>query len=643
MAFDNSHLEASVDNEVTMRIRREFWSRGMLSVEQIPVVVRESWKRCLNSSLNPVARRGVEVLDQRSIDQIKERNELLIRAAASVLQLLTSQTKNSCTGYLITEASGMIISATGDLEFQAVARRHGARAGVSWNEGSKGTNGMGTAIATGQPVTVHGAQHFLDVNSVFSCAGCPIYDPETAELLGVLDMSTHHSQFQPHYLPMVIRGAALIEDQILAIRHDHHQLLRLHFGGDRLIDLGEGLIAVDGDLRIVAANATARRRLALPPSGEPGRLFSDVFRTSWRQLAARCHGVLLASTLDLHDGRTAIAWPIGPMKVPTFAPPPRRPDNGALSEASNSAWSSAEQLFTEDAQLAAAWQIAKAAGRNRLSITIGGESGTGKEVLARAVHDTVHPEGSQFVVFGCAGRRLEDIEYELLGTQRSVVGGASAGKLALAAGGTLFLDNVGELALEHQAQLLSAIEAWLEAIGAHEGSGDFLLISSTQDDLRAKVAAGQFREDLYQRIGAARVTLPSLRDRTDLQQLAARLLVWERPAQYIDLSAEALARLSDHQWPGNVREFRNVIALGLALLRPGETVLKAEHLKFQRDSGATMTMPRGGTPESLAMLAESAIRRAVEAHGGNVAAAARELGVCRTTIYRKLGASKKSA
>lgn len=648
MAFDRRHLEVPVDNDVTTRLRREFWSRGILSVEQVPVVVRESWQRCMDSGLNPVARRGAEILEQRNIDQTKERNELLIRAAASVLPLLMSQTKNSCTGYLITEASGMIISATGDLEFHTVGRRYGARVGVSWSEGSRGTNGMGTAIATNQPVSVHGGQHFLAANSVFSCAGSPIRDPETAELLGVLDMSTHHSQFQPHYLPMVIRGSGLIEDQILAIRHDRQQLLRLHFGGDRLMDLGEGLIAVDRDLRIVAANATARRQLALPPFGEPGRLFSDVFRTSWRQLVARCHGVLLGCALDLHDGRTAIAWPIGPLKIPASAPPLSQPMvhyNDTLSAESRSAWSSVEHLFVEDAQLAEAWRIARAAGNNRLSITISGESGAGKEVLARAVHAAVRPEGSPFVVLGCAGRRLEDIEYELWDMQRLVIGGAGvgAGKLALAAGGTLFLDNVGELALEHQAQLLSGIESWLEAIGADEGSNDFLLISSTQDDLRAKVSAGQFREDLYQRIGAVGVTLPSLRDRTDLPQLAARLLVWERPTQHIELSAEALARLSDHQWPGNVRELRNVISLGLALLSPGETVLKAEHLKFQHNSGAMTTMPRGGTPGSLATLAESAIRRAVEAHGGNVAAAARELGICRTTIYRKLAAGKKSA
>lgn len=644
MAFHNRQSEVAVDNEVSARIRREFWSRGMLSVEQIPVAVRESWQRCMESGLNPVARRIADVVEQRSIDQIRERNELLIRAAESVLPLLASQTRNSCTGYLITEASGLIVSATGDFEFHAVGRRHGARLGVSWSEGAKGTNGMGTVIATGHPVSVHGGQHFMDVNSVFSCAGAPIHDPDTANLLGVLDMSTHHSQFRPNYLPMVIRGSALIEDQILAIRHDHQQLLRLHFDSDRLADLGEGLIAVDRDQRIVAANATARRGLALPPCGEPGRLFGDVFRTSWRQLAARCHGVLLGCTLELHDGRIVIGWPVGPMKFPAFAPLSGlsvAPHNDAPKASSDFVWSSEEHLFTEDPQLAEAWQIAKAAGRNRLSMVIRGESGTGKEVLARAIHATVHRDGSPFVVFGCAGRRPEDIERDLWGVP-SAVGEVGTGKLALAAGGTLYLDNVGELTLEQQAQLLSALKSRLEAIGADEGSSDILLIASTQDDLRAKVADGRFRQDLFQRIGAVAVTLPPLRERTDLPQLAARLLVWERPIGHIELSDEALARLHDHHWPGNVRELRNVVSLGAALLRPGETALMAEHLRFQRDSsGGKVAMPHGGTPESLATLADLAIRRAVDANGGNVAAAARELGICRTTVYRKLAAGKK--
>ena len=207
-----------------------------------------------------------------------------------------------------------------------------------------------------------------------------------------------------------------------------------------------------------------------------------------------------------------------------------------------------------------------------LSVMIRGESGTGKELVAQAIHDTSTRKNKPFVAVNCAAIHRELVESELFGHEKGAFTGADnrrLGRFEAADGGTIFLDEIGDMAPETQAKVLRVLEEKkLERVGSTRSLDvDVRVISATHRDLEAQVAQGGFREDLFYRLKVVALELPPLRERTEdvpalsgrfLKQLAERLGRPEKP-----LAPAALSRLAEHPWPGNVRELRNVLELSL--------------------------------------------------------------------------------
>jgi len=274
-----------------------------------------------------------------------------------------------------------------------------------------------------------------------------------------------------------------------------------------------------------------------------------------------------------------------------------------------------------------------------LAILVTGESGTGKELVARAIHFNGPRKAGPFVTVNCAALPETLLESELFGHVKGAFTGAERDKPGLmvaASGGTLFLDELGETSPLTQAKLLRALETReVRPVGGDRAVPvDFRLVSATNRDLREEVEASRFREDLYYRIGVVELRLPPLRERLeDLPALCRRVLdaaaeEMGRPAP--KLSPEALAMLSSQRWPGNVRELQNALR-GALVLADGDTLAPAHF--------ALRTRAPRRPAESRAehqRREKSRILRALEATGWNVSAAARELGMGRATLYRKL-------
>jgi DNA-binding NtrC family response regulator len=302
-----------------------------------------------------------------------------------------------------------------------------------------------------------------------------------------------------------------------------------------------------------------------------------------------------------------------------------------------------------------------------VTVLITGESGTGKELVARAIHEqSAGRRSGSFIAMNCAALPSELIESELFGHERGAFTGAAAqrkGKFELAHGGTIFLDEVGDMSLNTQAKLLRVLEERkIERLGsAHSIPVDVRVVSATNRDLAAAVGAEKFRADLYYRLRVVQIDLPPLRERrADIPLLAEHFLqtyAWKYGLRCVNISPEAMKRLVAYEWPGNVRELRNAIERSAVLaegttLRPDD--LPAE-INVKKTSSTPAEIYQRATPTPGDAVAESLqipyltdfrearreferayIERVLTDTGGNVTRAAERVGMHRQSLQQKL-------
>ena len=277
-----------------------------------------------------------------------------------------------------------------------------------------------------------------------------------------------------------------------------------------------------------------------------------------------------------------------------------------------------------------------------VSVLILGESGTGKEVLARYLHDASPRAAGPLVALNCAALPRDLLEAELFGIEERVATGVASrpGKFEAADGGTLFLDEIGDMAPETQAKILRTLqEGEVYRLGGDRPRpARVRTLAATNRDLDAMLEDGSFRNDLYHRIADWRVTLPPLRRRrADIPNLAAHFLSEEAARRGIavaGITRAALDRMTAYAWPGNVRQLQREMARAALFLDDGQA-LESSHLDAAiREADDE---PAGSLQETLARTERREIVRSLEDHDGDVTAAARALGVGRSTLYRRMG------
>jgi DNA-binding NtrC family response regulator len=282
-------------------------------------------------------------------------------------------------------------------------------------------------------------------------------------------------------------------------------------------------------------------------------------------------------------------------------------------------------------------------GPSDVTVVIGGESGTGKEVIARALHASSSRASGPFVAINCGAIPEGLLEAELFGHEKGAFTGADvarAGHFERAGGGTVLLDEIGEMPLSAQVKLLRVLEdrTVVRVGGSERRPIDVRVIAATNRDLAAAVEAGELRDDLYHRIAVVGIDLPPLRDRpADVVALAEHFVARsDRPIT--GLSDDAVEALLAHHWPGNVRELRNAIERAV-IFAEGERIERADLGPEIGGAAADRDGPPGWfvkLPMRLDELEKRAVFAALRASGGNKSQAARTLGVDRVTVYNKL-------
>jgi two-component system response regulator AtoC len=331
------------------------------------------------------------------------------------------------------------------------------------------------------------------------------------------------------------------------------------------------------------------------------------------------------------------------------------PATGALSDDGSSALSHIPpHIVIADDEVRRVYGLAALAARSPINVLVLGETGVGKELLAQTVHACSQRSRGPFLALNCATLTDSLLESELFGYEKGSFTGATQAKpglLEAASGGTVFLDEIGDMALGIQARLLRVLEAReSRRIGSLKPRPiDVRFVSATNRDLVAAIQRGEFRRDLYFRLNGLTLSMPPLRERPgDIRLLVERFVEVTSRAMGRErqpkVTADAVARLSEHDWPGNVRELRNVIER--AVLLCGRNDIRTEHLIFddvalgtssaERPSAAQSPAPPAHVKDEVAALERRRIVQALEANAGNQTKASRSLGMSRGTLLKRL-------
>ncbi|SFB05415.1 GAF modulated sigma54 specific transcriptional regulator, Fis family [Azotobacter beijerinckii] len=598
--------------------------------------IARSWLRCLEQhQLDPSLPLTPSVLEHAHMLQRRERLQQVLEIASGEMNSLHLQLAGSAHAVLLTDARGVILNRVSAAAEQSTFEHAGLWLGADWSEACEGTNGIGTCLVERQPLTIQQEEHFRSCHTGLTCSASPVFDPH-GELLAVLDVSSLQGnvsrQSQFHTMALVNLSAKVIESCYFLRRFEGEWLLRFHLQAEYVGLFSEGLLAFDGEGRVLAVNQTAINLLG------GGR----------RELLGQSVEALFASRLDdllaLASEQPSASWPLrtqdGRLLFALLRGRPRRPVS-AVPVADAAAPAVPASICLGDAALQQAFRRALRVVERDVPLLLHGETGSGKEAFAKAVHQAGKRAERPFVALNCAAIPENLIESELFGYRGGSFTGARKegmrGKLQQADGGTLFLDEIGDMPLTLQTRLLRVLdERQVVPIGGEPEPVDVRVISATHRDLRERVAAGLFREDLFYRLDGLAVTLPPLRERTDKGELIDHLLEREARGEAIRLEPAARQALLAYAWPGNVRQLRSVLRAQVALCEDG--LIRLAELPAELRLAPALPVPQ--VREEAAGLLEQAERDALlatlEAHHWHVSRTAAQLGISRNTLYRKL-------
>ncbi|MGF3023823.1 sigma-54-dependent Fis family transcriptional regulator [Methylobacterium aquaticum] len=621
-----------------------FLSEGRLLPGPKPVI-SESWERC---RARGVWHRQSEapLVGEPELFRLKSRNRRLLGAAKPALQRSSLLLSEASSMMLVADTQGFIVEAAGDRRVVEEGRRNHLEEGGRWDEGLIGTNAIGTALALGRPVCITGAEHFCQDVQRWSCAAAPIHHPSDGALLGIVDISGPIDRFHPQSLAL---AAALAHEIEISLGHRmkaDHALLLQHFLSKRSVWLSDEILVLDHQGVLVHASEEARRRLDFRSDKdletETRASIGAAEPEDWMRI---CRQRFPQASVDVvRQGGEAIGCLIVLHKRRSEAPARRSARPAAVKAMPGERSVTFDQIVGDSPAMRAVKEQARRLAVLPLPVLIEGETGVGKELFARAIKEARTPDGP-FVPLNCGGMARDLVASELFGYVKGAFTGADEkgrpGRIEQADGGVLCLDEIGEMPVDLQAFLLRVLEDGIVyRIGSHDGHPvDIRLVSMTNRDLEAEIEAKRFRRDLYYRIAAVRLRVPALRERgADVIQLA-RHFIESAAARFgrnpPRLTADVEAALLAHAWPGNVRELRNVVEAMVAMAARDDELTMDDLPGTLRASGL---MPRTSAPPPTAIrsVEKEAILARLDACGGNVTEAARQLGIARSTLYLRL-------
>ena len=635
-------------DRAVMAAWQNFLALGEIPHDAVRRLIEDSWRRSLENGVDPRVDAAPLAVSEDGLHSLQRSHGELLDAACPVMEQAREFLHESGTVMVLTDPTGVILWVEGDARIKDDGTIIHLIPGGFWTETTTGTNAVGTALVAGKPVQICGAEHFCEEIKRWTCSASPIRDPYDGRILGVLDISGLNGSHHTHCLALAVTAAGRIESRLAGMEMEKRARLLDLTAGQESRWANNGLVVFDRRGRLVRANEDANLFLnglgvALKAcealdlgaiGGGKGQTLPQWLRPDWVEPVFE-RNERLGTVLALPaQGRRS--------RLPQGAGPPA--EAGRADNAMN------EIIGTSEA-LAKAKSRTRQLARLNVPVLLLGPTGAGKEVFARTLHQAGGSGSGPFVPLNCGSMTRDLLASELFGYVEGAFTGARrggmAGKFEAADGGTLFLDEIGEMPLELQSHLLRVLEGGeVYRLGENKPRKvSVRLVAATNRDLRAEVAAGNFRMDLFYRLAVTVLRLPGLAERKEDIPLLVRHFAKQTAARYgvpVKLPPDdVVAALMGYDWPGNVRELRNVVE-SMVLLAEGDVITLADlppEIQADGAEGAFVARTANREGDSLGTLADSerlTIIAAIRVEGGNFTRAAERLGIAKSTLYEKM-------
>ncbi len=624
--------------------------------------VKRGWKRCIECEVDPDSGKCSEKYEGDKLVEVLAENEELINFSYPFMNDLYSFVKGSGFVVVLADSKFRILEVIGDLNIlKDSAKKLNFVRGAVWHEKNVGNTAINTCIRERNAIQMTGDQHYCYTHKDWTCSAAPIFFD--GNLVGVLNVSGYANNIQLHTLGMVVAAGRAIQTKLEVEKANVDLRLKNNFQDAIIKSVPEGLLTIDNKGILTFINVRGAEILEIDRRNCMGKHISELvvnfdpvilnvlktekgyidkefsIKTKYGQ---RLHFIKTAVIVRNEEGKLVSV-------VETFK---KIKKVHKLVNRMVGAYAkfNFEDIVGSSMQLQEAIRVARIAARSSSSILVNGESGTGKELLVQAIHNSSTRSKESFISINCAAIPSELIESELFGYEAGAFTGASKngrpGKFELADGGTIFLDEIGEMPLHMQAKLLRAIqENQITRIGGTDVIDvDVRIISATNKDLLKESNEGNFRRDLFYRLNVLNIELPPLRKRTgDMQELVYYFIskINDKINKDItDISHEALKCLSEYEWPGNIRELENAIERAVNVCET-KRIEKCDLPIYIKENRGTLfdynevVIEEDDYIETIEELEIKAIKKALRVKKGNVTKAAQSLSITRNTLYNK--------
>lgn len=603
----------------------------------IRTTILQSWERCKNYNLNPLQKQAPVTLSEDKLDELINISNLY-QASLPVIKELYHQIE--CTGHLITLAddNGRIINLTGTSQVLKQAQQMNFSLGADWSENAAGSNAIGTSIALGKPIQIFSFEHYCQGVHPWVCSGAPIKEPFTGKILGAIDLTGPSDFAQPHSLILIQNIASMIQQRLYNSSIKSRQYLLDCYETEIKKRKSNHIIVVDEALNMVKAGSECKTLLQINDWSE---LLILPELNLLKKALLNCdeqEQELHLPSLQLNMFIRGIEFESKRTGFILYLEKIVKRQNSNLNHSSD--W---RNIIGQSTTLKEIVHKAQIVAPTDVTILLTGESGTGKEVFANAIHKESLRHDSPFIAVNCGAIPKDLITSELFGYEPGAFTGGKRegrkGKFEEANGGTLFLDEIGEMPLDLQVYLLRVLqERKVERLGSSKSIPiDVRVIAATNQDLMDLINKGKFRADLFYRLNGVELHLPSLRERKEDIPLLCRHFAISSANRYgkpePKIGHEVLSFLIDYHWPGNIRELRNIIEHAV-LFCDGNTITMdalPKRLDTSNEQSSSSIMPN-----SLEQEEKRKIEQLLSITGWNLSEVARQCGIARSTLYRKI-------